>query len=132
MAATSVPPGPKGWPLIGSVLPVILGIFGVFALFAYLGRRRIVVTALVCAIVGSGATLAALGVINYAIPALAHAYQAGNTGAMVIADGFFKWPWGAMIYPAALVPIGLVLFSVALWRSTTISRAAIAVSALSA
>lgn len=120
--------------LFGSILPVILAIFGVFALFGYLAdraKRRTLVTALVCSVLGIGITLSALGVITYAIPALAQGYQAGNTSAMAVADGFFTWPWGAILYPAVLVPIGLLLFCVALWRSTTISRSAIILSALS-
>jgi hypothetical protein len=120
--------------LIGSVLPTVLFLFGVFALFAYLvGRagRGTTLTALVCSLLGAGATVAALGVVNYAIPALAHAYQSGDTGAMVIADGFLKGPWAAMFYPAVLVPIGMLFFCVALWRNTPISRTAIAITAFS-
>jgi hypothetical protein len=30
---------------------------------------------------------------------------------MTIADSFFTWPRGAMLYPAVLVPIGTVLFA---------------------
>ncbi|QRP50231.1 hypothetical protein [Amycolatopsis sp. FDAARGOS 1241] len=36
-----------------------------------------------------------------------------------------------MLYPAVLVPIGLLLFCVALWRSTTVSRAAVVTAAVS-
>jgi hypothetical protein len=113
---------------VGSVLPVLLTPFAVFALYAYLlpfGRRRTLTAGLVCTLLGAGLTLAALGVINYAIPALGHAYRAGATDAMDIADSFFTWPRGAMIYPAALVPIGAVLFAVAMWRSRAVpARAA--------
>jgi hypothetical protein len=35
-------------------------------------------------------------------------------------DSFFTWPRGAMIYPAVLVPIGAVLFAVAMWRSRAV------------
>ncbi|HEX9337956.1 MAG TPA: hypothetical protein VF892_18810 [Pseudonocardiaceae bacterium] len=120
--------------LFGSILPVLLGILGMFALFGYLaGRadRRTIVSALVCAVLGAGITLAALGVVTYAIPALAHAYQAGDTAAMTVANRFFTWPWGAIFYPAVLFPIGLILFCTALWRSTTISRTAIVLAGFS-
>jgi hypothetical protein len=72
--------------LIGSVLPVLLGLFGAFALFGYLaGRagRRLLMAALVWCVLGSGLVLVVLGVINYAFPALAHSYRGGNAAAMV-------------------------------------------------
>jgi hypothetical protein len=67
--------------LFGSILPVILAIFGVFALFGYLAdraKRRTLVTALVCSVLGIGITLSALGVITYAIPALATTTKPGT------------------------------------------------------
>lgn len=133
-AAVAAGPGFFLGELVGSVLPTLLSLFGIFALFGYLAPRagrRLVVAALVCSTFGAGITLAALGVINYAFPALAHAYQAGDPGAMVVLDGFFRWPWGAILYPAMLVPIGFVLFAVALWRSTTVSRMAVLLMAVS-
>jgi hypothetical protein len=113
--------------LVGSILPVLLAPFAVFALFAYLipsGQRRTLIAGLICAVLGAGSTLPALGVINFAIPALGHAYRAGDPGAMDIADSFFTWPRGAMIYPAVLVPIGAILFAVAMWRSGALPRGA--------
>ena len=120
--------------LVGSILPTIAGIFGAFALFGYLAhrtaQRRLLTGALACSVVGAGICLPALGVVTYAIPALAHSYQAGDAGAMAIANGLFVWPWGAILYPAALFPIGLILMCVVLWRSTSISRLALAMCAL--
>lgn len=122
-AATASTPAFFVGEWVGSVLPVLLTPFAVFALFAYLlpyGHRRLLTTGLVCTVVGAGVTLAALGVVNYAIPALAAAYNAGDSRAMDIADSFFIWPRGAMIYPAILVPLGAVLFAVAMWRSRVV------------
>jgi hypothetical protein len=135
-AATATGTGFFLGELVGSVLPTMLSFFGVFALFGYLvarspAQRRTLVAGLVCSVLGAGFTLAALGVINYAIPAMAHAYQAGNTGAMAIADEFFTWPWGAVLYPAVFFPIGIILLCVVLYRSTRISRVAIMALALS-
>lgn len=132
-ASVAAGPGFFVGELVGSVLPTLLSLFGVFALFGYLAARagrRIVVAGLVCSTFGAGVTLAALGVINYAIPALAHAFQHGDADAMAVADGFFAWPWGAILYPAVLVPIGFVLFAVALWRSTTVPRVAVLLMAV--
>ena len=119
--------------LVGSTLPTVLTPFWVIALYAYLatsGSRRILTAAMTCCLIGAGFTLAALGVINYAIPALAQAYQAGQPAAMDIADSFFTWPRGAMFYPAILVPLGSVLFAVAMWRSRAIPRTAAALFAV--
>jgi hypothetical protein len=120
--------------LTGTILPSILGIFGALALFGYLANRtahrRQLITATIVSIVGAGISLPALGVVTYAIPALAQQYHAGNAAAMTIANNFFLWPWGAILYPAVLFPIGLILLCVVLWRSTTISRIAIAGCAL--
>jgi hypothetical protein len=122
-AATVTTPGFFLGEWVGSILPVLLTPFAVFALFAYLlpfGWRRTLTAGLVCTVLGAGVTLAALGVVNYAVPALGHAYRTGDRGAMDIADSFFTWPRGAMIYPAVLVPVGAVLFAVAMWRSRAV------------
>src|SRR5947207_1146110 len=68
--------------------------------------------------------LPALGVITFAIPALAQAYLAGDAGAMTIADSFLAWPRGAMTYPAVLAPIGAVLLAVVMWRTRAVPRLA--------
>jgi hypothetical protein len=122
-AATVTTPAFFLGELVGSVVPVLLTPFGVFALFAFLlryGRRGLLTTAVVCTVLGAGVTLAALGVVNYALPALGAAYRAGDAHAMDVADSFFTWPRGAMIYPALLVPVGAVLFAVAMWRSRAV------------
>lgn len=113
--------------LVGSILPVLLTPFAVLALFAYLlphGHRRTLTAALICALLGAGIILPGLGVITFAIPALGRAYQGGQPGAMSIADSFFTWPGGAMLYPAVLVPIGMILFAVVIWRSRALPRPA--------
>jgi hypothetical protein len=133
-AATVTTPAFFAGELVGSVLPVLLTPFAVFALFTYLlpfGRRRTLTAGLVCTVLGAGVTLAALGVVNYALPALGHAYRAGDRAAMDVADSFFTWPRGAMIYPAVLVPVGAVLFAVAMWRSRAMPRAAAGLFAFS-
>lgn len=126
-AATATSPAFFLGELAGSVVPVLLGIFGVFALFAYLAPRapaRAAGAGLVCTVLGSGITLLGLGVINFAIPALGAAYEDGHHYAMVVADSFFTWPRGAMLYPAVLYPIGIICFAVAIWRSAALPRTA--------
>jgi hypothetical protein len=121
--------------LVGGVRPLLLTPFAAFALFTYLlpfGRRRTLTAGLVSTLFSASVTLAALGVVDYAIPALGHAYRAGDAAAMDIADSFFTWPRGAMIYPAVLVPIGAVLFAVAMWRSHAVPAWAAGLFAFSA
>lgn len=133
-AATVTTPAFFLGELIGSVVPVLLGLFGVLALFAYLlptAPRRTLVAGLICTVVGAGMTLTGLGVINYALPALGDAYNSGHPYAMTIADSFFTWPRGSMLYPAVLVPVGAILFAVAMWRGAALAPAAAAAFALS-
>ncbi|MFC0439992.1 hypothetical protein [Kutzneria buriramensis] len=121
--------------LVGSILPTLLVPFGVLALFAVLlpyGYRRTLTAALVCAVLGAGAILPGLGVVNFAMPALGRAYRDGWPGAMTIVDSFLTWPRGAMLYPAALFPIGVILFAVVMWQARPVPRPATVVFALSA
>ena len=121
--------------LVGSILPTLLAPFGVLALFGLLlpyGRRRTLTAALVCAVLGAGATLPGLGVINFAVPALGEAYRDGWPGAMTIVDSFLTWPRGAMLYPAVLFPIGVVLFAVVLWHTRLVPSVATLLFAASA
>lgn len=119
---------------VGSVLPVIVVPFWVFAVCVYLanftGRRTLTAGAVLC-LVGAGVTLPGLGVINFAFPALARAYFTGDTGAMNIVDSFFTWPRGAMLYPALLFPIGTVFLAVAMWRSQVLPKVAVALFVVS-
>lgn len=119
--------------LAGGTLSTALTPFWVFALFAYLapaGSRRLLTAAMTCCLLGAGFVLASLGVVNYAIPALADSYLAGQPAAMGIADGFFAWPRSAMFYPAVLVPLGSLLFALAMWRSDALPRTAVALFTL--
>jgi hypothetical protein len=123
--------------LVGNIGPTLLTPFWVIPLFVYLvtrveNGRRMLTTAVVFILLGSGLALAALGVVNYAIPALGHAYLAGDAGAMDIADSFFKWPRGAMLYPAVLGPIGTILLAIVLWRTQALPRVAAVLFAVSA
>lgn len=118
----------------GSMLPVLLAPFWIFALAAYLAtksRRGALLTGVVLCVIGAGLALAALGVVNYAIPALGHAYLANHSFAMTIADSFFTWPNGAVIYPAVLFPVGVVVLTVAAWPTDLVPRLALALYAVS-
>lgn len=110
---------------VGSVLPVILTIFGIIALFTYLVNttaRRWAVVGMVASILGLALILPALGVLNYAFPAIGRAYLEGQEDAFNIANAFFRLPWVAIFLPALLYPIGAILFGIGIWRSRTLPR----------
>jgi hypothetical protein len=135
-AATVTSPSFFVGELVGSIGPTLLTPFWVIPLFVFLATkpnagRRTLTAGLVCTLLGAGIALAALGVVNYAIPALGDAYQSGDAGAMDIADSFFVWPRGAMLYPAVLAPIGTILFAIVSWRSRALPRAAAVLFAVS-
>jgi hypothetical protein len=125
-AATAAGPGYLLGQLAGSVLPTVLTPFWVFALFAYaaprIRARRTLAAAVTAWVVGAGFTLAALGVVTYAITVLGHAHYAGDSAAMNVVDSFFTWPTVGMFLPAILVPIGSVLFAIAVWPTAALPR----------
>ena len=136
-AATVTSPAFLIGGLVGNIGPTLLTPFWLIPLGFYLAStlnayRRMVLTGVVLVLLGSGIALAALGVVNYAVPALGHAYQAGDAGAMDIADSFFRWPRGAMLYPAVLAPIGTILLAIVMWRSGALPRILAVLFALSA
>ncbi len=105
---------------VGSILPVVLGIFGTFALFAYLvntSAQRWATIAMMCTIVGLALTLPALGVINYAFPALGREYLAGSPDAFGFVTSFFRFPQVLVLFPGLLVPVGAIFFSITIWKS---------------
>jgi hypothetical protein len=56
-----------------------------------------------------------MGVVTYATPRSGRRTRAATPEHT--ADSFLAWPRGAMTFTAVLVPIGAVLFAVAMWRS---------------
>lgn len=126
-AATVVTPAFFVGELVGSVLPVTLTPFAVFALFAYLlpfGHRRAATPGLVCTLLGAGVTLATLGVVNYAIPVLGHAYLNGDAGRHGRRGQLLHLAPRRHDLPGLLVPAGAILSAVAIGRSTPVPVAA--------
>ncbi len=110
---------------VGSVLPVVLAIFGVLALFAYLVHtpaRRWATIAMVACILGLALILPALGVINYAFPPIGRAYLAGQQDTFRIVDDFFRFPSVAIFFPALLYPVGTILFGIGIWRTRALPQ----------
>ncbi|MDQ6662014.1 MAG: hypothetical protein M3Z24_13755 [Chloroflexota bacterium] len=110
---------------VGSVLPVVLTIFGVIALFAYLANTsawRWATIAMISCILGLALILPALGVINYAFPPIGRAYLAGQQDVFGIVNDFFRFPLVAIFFLAFFYPIGAILFGIGIWRSGALPK----------
>jgi hypothetical protein len=112
--------------LLGSILGLILAIFGTFALGAYLanGRSgRIALVAMVITVLGSALFLPALGVSAFAAPEEGQAYLAGieefSELPPIFADTVFA---ATSLLVILLLFVGNVLLGVAVWRSGTLRR----------
>lgn len=108
------------------MLGPILAIFGVLALFAYLMHTRegrLATLAMVLSVLGLGLILSFLGVVTYAIPDLAQEYMNGQQDALQIADALFgARAFAIIVLSGSLQIVGVVLFSVAIWRSEALPK----------
>jgi hypothetical protein len=106
--------------VLGSILGLILAIFGTFALGAYLtGSRagRMGLVAMVITVLGSALFLPSMGVSAFAVPEEGQAYLAGIEGLdnlpPIFADTAFVVTNLLMVL---LIFVGNVLLGVAVWR----------------
>ena len=107
--------------VLGSILGLILGIFGTFALGAYLTRSRAPRLGLVAAVItvlGSALFLPAMGVSTFTLPKEGQAYLAGieeyDLLPLNFADYLYLW---TSLLTIVLLFVGNVLLGVAVWRS---------------
>jgi hypothetical protein len=112
--------------LLGSILGLILAIFGTFALGAYLTRSRaprLGLVAMVITVLGAVLFLPALGVSAFAAPEEGQAYLAGieefSELPPIFADTVFAV---TSLLVIVLLFVGNVLLGVAVWRSGTLPR----------
>jgi hypothetical protein len=107
--------------VLGSILGLILGIFGTFAIGAYLapGRAgRLGLVATVLAIAGSTLFLPAMGVSAFAAPEAGQAYLAGIQGLPDLPSTLADNALAALtLLMIVLLFLGNVLLGVAVWRS---------------
>src|SRR5215207_6777280 len=112
--------------LFGSILGLILAIFGTFALGVYLanGRAgRLGLVAMVITILGSALFLPAMGVSTFAAPEEGQAYLAGIEGIPEMPTSFVDTAFAATsLLFILLLFVGNVLLGVAVWRSGTLPR----------
>jgi hypothetical protein len=125
---------------VGALMLVVglaVSIFGVFALFAYLGAgpaRRWAMAALVPSVLGTVLILPVFGVQAFALPALARAYSGGQQGALRLVGAIAGGPLlaGWAVAAGALYVVGSALLAVAVWRSRSLPRWSAVPYALSA
>jgi hypothetical protein len=112
--------------LLGSILGLILAIFGTFALGAYLARSRtgrMGLTAMVLTVFGCALFLPAMGVSAFAVPEEGQAYLAGIEEYRDLPDIFAETMFAlTSLLVIVLLFVGNVLLGVAVWRSGTLPR----------
>jgi hypothetical protein len=112
--------------LFGSILGLILAIFGTFALGAYLANARagrLGLVAMVITVLGSALFLPAIGVSTFAAPEEGQAHLAGIEGIPEMPTSFVDTSFAATsLLVVLLLFVGNVLLGVAVWRSGTLPR----------
>ena len=112
--------------VFGSILGLILSIFGTFALGVYLARSRagrMGLLAMVITVLGSALFLPAVGVSTFAAPEEGQAYLAGIEGLAELPTSSADIAFGAIsLLVVVLLFVGNVLLGVAVWRSGTLPK----------
>ena len=112
--------------VFGSILGLILAIFGTFALGAYLTRSRagrMGLVAMVITVLGSALFLPGMGVSTFAAPEEGQAYLAGIEGLAELPTSSADIAFAATsLLMVVLLFVGNVLLGVAVWRSGTLPK----------
>jgi hypothetical protein len=112
---------------LGTVVGVLLSVYGFIALYAYLAYANRSVARLafwgMVFNIGLVLLLPSLGVYAFAGPALTELYQADPQRAIALAKGFGGGGYLALILvQAVLYCVGSLLLGIAIWRSGTLPR----------
>jgi hypothetical protein len=113
--------------LLGSILGVILAVFGALALGAYLASSRsgrLALLAMVLSVAGHCLVLTIFGFSTIISPVIGRLYLAGQPGTMEVNEAIFSSPaFVFLVVPGLLLYLlGTILFGVAIWRSGTLPR----------
>ena len=112
--------------VLGSILGLILSIFGTFALGAYLAKSRagrMGLVAMVITVFGSALFLPGMGVSAFAAPEEGQAYLAGIEGLAELPTSSADIAFAATsLLMVVLLLVGNVLLGVAVWRSGTLPK----------
>jgi len=109
--------------LFGSILGVMLAIFGAVALGVYLSSRRSALLGMVTSIAGNALTLTVFGMSTFVTPAVGRAYLEGQRNIIEVNQDILGTPVivtalvGGLLYST-----GTILFGVAVWRSATLPK----------
>jgi hypothetical protein len=114
--------------VFGTGLGLVLGIFGAFALGAWLSTSRVGrlgLAGMVVTVFGTGLFLLLTGVSAFAVPWEGQAYLAGVEGLSNLPPSFADSLFGVMFLLAVLLPfVGHVLLGIAVWRSRVLPKGA--------
>jgi len=114
--------------LVGNVFGLMMLIFGLLALTAYLANTRVrglALTGMVLSIAGIALVLSALGITTYALPEISRAYLSGQQEALVIVTAIYQGLVRELFVAVFLLySAGFILFGVAIWRSGVLPRPA--------
>jgi hypothetical protein len=112
--------------VLGTILGLILAIFGTFALGAYLTTSSaggLGLVAMIITVVGSALFLPAVGLSAFAAPEEGQAYLAGIEEFAKLPSTFADAVFAATsLLVVVLLFVGNVLLGVAIWRSGTLPR----------
>jgi hypothetical protein len=109
--------------LFGSILGVMLAIFGAVALGVYLSSRRSALFGMVTSIVGNALTLTIFGMSTFATPAVGRAYLEGQQHIIEVNQDILGTPViVTALVSGLLYTVGTILFGVAVWRSATLPK----------
>ena len=112
--------------VLGSILGLILSIFGTFALGAYLAKSRagrMGLVAMVITVLGSALFLPGMGVSTFSAPEEGQAYLAGIEGLAELPTSSADIAFTATsLLVVVLLFVGNVLLGVAVWRSGTLPK----------
>jgi hypothetical protein len=112
--------------VLGSILGLILAIFGTFALGTYLttsSAGRLGLMAMIITVLGSALFLPVVGVFAFAAPEEEQAYLAGIEEFAKLPSIFAYTVFAATsLLVVVLLFVGNVLLGVAIWRSGTLPR----------
>jgi hypothetical protein len=109
--------------LFGSILGVMLAIFGAVALGVYLWSRRSALLGMVTRIAGNALTLTIFGMSTFATPAVGRAYLEGQRNIIEVNQDILGTPViVTALVSGLLYTVGTILFGVAVWRSTTLPK----------
>jgi hypothetical protein len=109
--------------LFGSILGVMLAIFGAVALSIYLSSRRSALVGMVTSVAGHILILTILGMSTFATPDVGRAYLEGQRNIVEVNQDILGAPViGTALLGGLLYSTGTILFGVAMWRSATLPR----------